>query len=238
MVCASNHGISIYDVSKGDEVNFPTKLKLTCLAHLKGPGREDLTLIAGTENGLGHFRIYNDKLKYRKIDNIKTRISAVALQREETVVSSSGRKLRVFDMTESKTVVEGIMSSPVCQLKIDSDSPQLLAMEVSHLDRQIHLFDLRTPLFTKPPVLEMGYRISDIKKSKYSKFVKGDMHQNLYVRGYEDGTINLFDIRRPDEIVTTQLTNRKSPITHCTLQNASAYGVGKNTLSCVDFSLS
>lgn len=88
-------------------------------------------MVAGTECGLGYWLISNDKAKYKKLDNSKTRINAIALQNEGMAISSSGRKLRIFDITENKNVTEGVMSSFVNQLKINSDSPNLLAMEVS-----------------------------------------------------------------------------------------------------------
>ena len=57
------------------------------------------------------------------------------------------------------------------------------------------VYDVRSNL-EGGPVLEFGHKDSSRSSSVRSRRRRGDILTNYFVRGYDDGTIQLFDLRQ------------------------------------------
>jgi hypothetical protein len=63
---------------------------------------------------------------------------------------------------------------------------------VNDVDEQINVFDLRVGLHTRPS-MRFGYREESNRKS--DRYTRGAMQQCYFARGYNDGTVMLWDFR-------------------------------------------
>lgn len=61
------------------------------------------------------------------------------------------------------------------------------------MDHQIQIFDKRRGEFDRAACLQFGYRALGSKPE--SRYSRGSAHFNLFVKGYIDGTVRLFDYR-------------------------------------------
>lgn len=68
-------------------------------------------------------------------------------------------------------------------------------MKVDHLDHQVQVYDLRQSNFDKPAVMEFGYRASTSSMKPRDRFQKGSTSHSLFSRGYNNGTLCIFDYR-------------------------------------------
>jgi hypothetical protein len=68
---------------------------------------------------------------------------------------------------------------------------------VNHLDRQVHVYDLRQSTFNERPSLEFGHRDAG-SKLRSVQYAKGslDSARSLFGRGYYgDGSVHVWDYR-------------------------------------------
>ena len=79
--------------------------------------------------------------------------------------------------------------------------------QVSHMDHQIHFYDMRKHGFKCEPVLQFGYRgapvgtrardssLSSAVPLQGSRYTRGSILHALFARGYPDGAVLVWDVR-------------------------------------------
>lgn len=78
--------------------------------------------------------------------------------------------------------------------------PTIHLCQVDHLDSQIALYDTRKAGFSRRPCLDFGYREPNNNLNKRSGrfFHKGSVEEHFYARGYRDGAVCVWDLRKVD----------------------------------------
>jgi WD40 repeat protein len=145
-------------------------------------------------------------------DHHSSLVHALAYTPKGQLVSASNCTVVLYDIAKGKKLDIRPSSNTIYRVHVQPNQPDVLATEVSfpmvlfpsvtehqpkvkHLDRQINIYDLRKGFLRGPPVVDMGYR--DEGSTCASRYQCGAFKGSLFVRGYLDGTIKLFDIRNP-----------------------------------------
>ena len=84
--------------------------------------------------------------------------------------------------------------------------------QLDHLDSQIALYDTRKGGFCRKHCLDFGYRqtSNNLNKRHGRFFHKGSVEGNRYARGYSDGAVCVWDIRKADVCSSTQSASERT----------------------------
>jgi len=69
-------------------------------------------------------------------------------------------------------------------------------LQTSHLDEQVQIYDTRHRLFDRAPSAMFGYRDTVTSKLVRSKYRKGASQHSYFARGFQDGTVVVWDYRK------------------------------------------
>ncbi|KAF8592511.1 hypothetical protein K439DRAFT_16684 [Ramaria rubella] len=154
--------------------------------------------------------------------------------KKQTIAASNFTAI-LFDFEQGKEVKRGLSSNTIHRMHIHPNQSQIVATEVKHLDRQVNIYDLRMGFFNKKPQIEFGYR--DKGSAPGTRYQCGDFKGSLFVRGFHDGTIKLFDIRNAKrDVATTALTRRAQGVAQSLFwTGSSVLAFGETMLSILDF---
>ncbi|KAF9045902.1 hypothetical protein BDZ89DRAFT_942272, partial [Hymenopellis radicata] len=93
--------------------------------------------------------------------------------------------------------------------------------KVDHLDKQMVIYDTRQG-FNRAPDVEFGYRHAGRKLSSYAR--GGNLH-SLFVKGYPDGKVLLWDFRNAKRPVVQSETQISVPVIHTAFWQDDSVGL-------------
>lgn len=90
-------------------------------------------------------------------------------------------------------------------------------LQFDHLEEQVHLLDVRQLRVVPTPVAKFGHKENETKKHVRSVHRKGDLLPGFFVRGYQDGSVLIWDFRNTnvgpcDFARLTRLTTLQRPV--------------------------
>ncbi|EIW61716.1 uncharacterized protein TRAVEDRAFT_115203, partial [Trametes versicolor FP-101664 SS1] len=111
------------------------------------------------------------------------------------------------------------VSGKVTQVHVHPQDPHIVALEIDHMDYQVHFYDTRTRGFGRKPWLDMSSTSASAPASSApklgSRYIRGSTVHSLFARGYADGVVLVWDLRngaqkrahfkRPAEVAHTVL---------------------------------
>ncbi|KAI1792921.1 hypothetical protein LXA43DRAFT_1003819 [Ganoderma leucocontextum] len=83
----------------------------------------------------------------------------------EMVYSAAGDRISMTKLDAIATAEPERVSGKVAQVHVHPQNPRLIALEVDHLDYQVHFYDMREGGFARRPWLEFGYRATPPRAS-------------------------------------------------------------------------
>ncbi|KAL6299136.1 hypothetical protein BKA93DRAFT_742869 [Sparassis latifolia] len=124
------------------------------------------------------------------------------------------------------------VSGNILQVHVHPQAPHLIILEVRHMDRQVQLYDTRKANFARTPCLEFGYRdtsnLESSTRTTTSRYTKGAPCMSFFGRGYADGTVRIWDYRKPNNVLTRFHCQRPAPVVHTVFSDSGstviAYG--------------
>lgn len=126
----------------------------------------------------------------------QTAIRAVAFHRQRKwLLSASMREdITIYDTGSSAQKVLQLhleVPAPIWHIHVDNDQPNIVVVEAA----AFHAFDLRQK---GRSILSVDRRSDGMAgSSKRTRFDKGSFQGNFIARGYQDGIVNVWDVRKP-----------------------------------------
>ncbi|KAF8914109.1 hypothetical protein CPB84DRAFT_57730 [Gymnopilus junonius] len=152
--------------------------------------------------------------------------------RDKSLIIGTSRKILTIDLTHLSSIpVSAQLSSSVCQIHVHNQAPNLTILEVNSLDFQVHIFDDR---------IRHGFdRVADCyfgarQTRSVAKCNRGDTNFSLFVKGYDDGTVRLWDYRNPKKPLLTRQFQGIGNVVHTVFKGPNVLCYGENNLSFLD----
>ncbi|KAH7920265.1 hypothetical protein BV22DRAFT_1040024 [Leucogyrophana mollusca] len=152
-------------------------------------------------------------------------VSAIAYQRRSNaLMSSDGQKLWTTDLSRSYTPKPVLVSNVVNQIHVHPQAPDIILLEIKHLDQQIQIFDCRKGGFNRPPCFTFGHRYADAKFEP--SYTKGSTRHVYFARGHQDGSVILWDYRNPKDILIKRQYQQIDAVVHTAFSNSEVVAFG------------
>ncbi|KAF9057757.1 hypothetical protein BJ165DRAFT_1521108 [Panaeolus papilionaceus] len=154
---------------------------------------------------------------------------ALILNNSRLLIATSSRLVTVDlgHLTARPTTAR--FSNLVHQMHVSRLAPNVIVMEVKHLEYQFEIFDDRIGRgFNRVPDCHFGYRG---KGGSLSRFSRGDINGYAFVKGYDDGTLCRWDFRN---LRTPALDIKEvdfDPIVHTVFNGPEIITYGKSSLT-------
>ncbi|GBE79292.1 hypothetical protein SCP_0204900 [Sparassis crispa] len=151
---------------------------------------------------------------------------------DETVLSCAGTCIHTTKLSAHRGHDPSQVSGNILQVHVHPQAPHLIILEVRHMDRQVQLYDTRKANFARTPCLEFGYRdtsnLESSTRTTTSRYTKGAPCMSFFGRGYADGTVRIWDYRKPNNVLTRFHCQRPAPVVHTVFSDSGstviAYG--------------
>ncbi|KDQ64753.1 hypothetical protein JAAARDRAFT_118117, partial [Jaapia argillacea MUCL 33604] len=104
--------------------------------------------------------------------------------------------------------------------------------QVDHLDQQIQIFDVRKGGFNRAPCFLFGARDQDNKPQ--TRYRKGSSYMSYFSLGYNDGSLRIWDYRKPKAIVVKMQHRRPEPIVHTMFSASDVVAYGSHVVTFWD----
>ncbi|KAL7282112.1 hypothetical protein ACG7TL_003581 [Trametes sanguinea] len=128
------------------------------------------------------------------------------------VYSAAGDRIATTRLDARAPAEPVRVSGKITQVHVHPQDPRLIALEIDHMDYQVHLYDTREGGFRRKPWLEFGYRAAPPKPrnasagrpadagnafmpKQGSRYIRGSTVNSLFARGYGDGAVLVWDYR-------------------------------------------
>ncbi|KAI0829442.1 hypothetical protein BC628DRAFT_1417164 [Trametes gibbosa] len=161
-----------------------------------------------------------------------------------TIYSTSGDFIATTRLDARAPVEPVRVSGKVNQVHVHPQDPRLIALEIDHMDYQVHFYDMREKGFGRKPWLEFGHRAAAPKPRSASRpaasgnasfapkmgsrYIRGSTMNSLFARGYADGTVLVWDYRKGahKEVLERFRFQRSLEIAHTVLTGADVIAYG------------
>ncbi|KAF4619681.1 hypothetical protein D9613_005483 [Agrocybe pediades] len=187
-----------------DAQNSNTTGAITCLAaksltngHLKFfTGGYDRSLYIWNAKTL-------DSITTERLTTITTIPEALAF-RHGTLLIGTSRKLLQLDLEHlTSTPIVTQLSNSVHQIHVDKQAPNIALLEVNSLDFQVQMFDERIKhSFDRTADCYFGAR----QTSSPAQANRGDVKSFMFVKGYQDGVVRMWDFRNVKVYIVQVMT--------------------------------
>ncbi|KAI0751348.1 hypothetical protein C8Q80DRAFT_1156838 [Daedaleopsis nitida] len=169
----------------------------------------------------------------------------------ETVYSAAADRIATTKLTALAATEPERVSGKVTQVHVHPQDPRLIALEIDHMDRQVHLYDIREGGFARRPWLEFGYRPLAPKTSRSgastsrsssssssiskpgSRYTRGSTSHSLFARGYGDGAVLVWDFRNgaQKKVLERFQFQRPAEVAHTVLAGSDVIAYGGHSLT-------
>ncbi|KAH8113383.1 hypothetical protein DFH11DRAFT_1727859 [Phellopilus nigrolimitatus] len=131
----------------------------------------------------------------------------------QRVLSAAGKKLWTIDI-EGRVPPRSVeFNNLIHQIHVHRNSPDIVILEVQHLYTQMQVYDVRKNNRGKPE-MEFGYMDTAASVGRIrARRRRGDTSVNYFTRGFDDGTVCLWDYRNRGNTTVTA-TKLDEPVWH------------------------
>ncbi|KAK7695699.1 hypothetical protein QCA50_000335 [Cerrena zonata] len=166
-----------------------------------------------------------------------TEVQAIAFRAQDDLLfSGGGKRIHTTHLPSGHIRGWDNLSNPLVQIHVNSSNESLVSLELDHLDSQIALYDTRKGGFSRKPCLDFGYRepSKNLNKRPGRFFHKGSVEGYHYARGYGDGAVCVWDIRKVDKVILKLTRKHEKAAVHTVLSGDVVMAYGDISVSCWD----
>ncbi|KAI0773942.1 hypothetical protein C8Q74DRAFT_1199906 [Fomes fomentarius] len=161
------------------------------------------------------------------------------------VYSAAGDRISTTRLAALAHTEPERVSGKVTQVHVHPQDPRLIALEIDHMDYQVHLYDMREGGFKHRPWLEFGYRAAVPKTSRASanssrsasnssipkvgsRYTRGSTMHSFFARGYGDGVVLVWDYRNgaQKKVLERFQFQRPAEVVHTVLAGSDVIAYG------------
>jgi len=189
-------------------------------------GGEDRTVHLWTlRNTDGGYKATSHRLRVPQLQKVQ----ALAYRSvDETVFSCGGTSISKVNIS-ARYVPDPVRVSDgrILQIHVHPQDPQVVILEVDHMDNQILVYDMRKGGFNLPPTLQFGHR--DENAQGNTRFMKGSALNSFFARPHNDGkagVVRVWDYRQARAVVACFKEEHPAPIAHAVLSGSDVLAYG------------
>ncbi|KAH9938391.1 uncharacterized protein B0H18DRAFT_13198 [Fomitopsis serialis] len=147
---------------------------------------------------------------------------------DETVFSCGGTSISEVKIS-ARYAPDPIRVSDgrILQIHVHPQDPQVVILEVDHIQDQILVYDMRKGGFNRPPTLQFGHR--DENAQGNTRFMKGSALNSFFARPHNDGktgVVQVWDYRQARAVVACFKEEHPAPIVHTVLSGSDVLAYG------------
>ncbi|KAH9853779.1 hypothetical protein C2E23DRAFT_884436 [Lenzites betulinus] len=225
---------------------------IACLA----PVADDSFLSGGHDKTVRHWKVTRNGGKNAKTaaflaesERIPTQhgqaVQALAFSSWNNALYSGSGDFIATTRLDARAPAEPVrVSGKINQVHVHPQDPRLIALEVDHMDYQVHFYDTRERGFGRRPWLEFGYRAAppmrggasrpaggggaSFTPKTGSRYIRGSAMNSLFARGYADGVVLVWDYRKgaQKEVLERFQFRRELEVAHTVLTGANVVAYG------------
>ncbi|KAA1466126.1 hypothetical protein DENSPDRAFT_13214 [Dentipellis sp. KUC8613] len=193
----------------------------------------------------GHIYLWSVQRRDDFVEPFRTRIEPCAMEHTSSVLSlayrcsdgsllsAAGKVLSNIPLKAPRAAKPVCMSDQVYQIHVHPQNENLILLETDHLNHQIQLFDTREGGFDGNPAVQFGWRphAADARLSVQSRHSRGSCSNTRFVRGFKDGVVKVWDIRKVTDAAVKLECRAKEAVFHTvfTRSHVAAYGAASVT---------
>ncbi|KDR83531.1 hypothetical protein GALMADRAFT_651263 [Galerina marginata CBS 339.88] len=169
------------------------KAAISCLAAKKSTAHITQFFTGGHDKTLRLWSVGDANLATSEKLTTLTTIPEALGFRDRSLIVGTSRKILTVDLGHLSSIpTSAQLSNSVCQIHIHSQAPNVTILEVNSLDFQVQIFDDRKKQgFDRVADCYFGAR----QARTSARSTRGDTDFSMFVKGYEDGTVRMWDFR-------------------------------------------
>ncbi|CAL1702225.1 unnamed protein product [Somion occarium] len=153
---------------------------------------------------------------------------------DSTVLFGGGSRIYTTCLQAASLPKSDKLSNALIQIHVNPSSESHVFLEMDHLDNQVALYDTRRGAFNRKPCLDFGYREVNSDKRYGRSFTKGSVEDRHFARGYRDGTVCVWDLRKTSKAVLLISRKHEKPAVHTVLSDRVVMVYGDTAVTCWD----
>ncbi|THH17626.1 hypothetical protein EW146_g3224 [Bondarzewia mesenterica] len=175
--------------------------------------------------------------KLNKIEHTGEVVALAYHPINRSLLSAAGKKISTSMLQSPGRTSTVKMSNRVFHIHVSADDPNVILLEIEHLNRQVQIYDLRQSGLDREPPISFGYRCYNEYDDKADyRHARGSGYLSYFARGYRNGMVRLWDFRSPQKPVMklAGVVQDSKPVAHTIFSGLDVVAYSANSVAIFD----